>query len=291
MSPIPRFGSDAAGSVSHSLHAYSRHVSRAIKSVTTSASKIDSSISQRLARGIASWPRVKRDLNTKQTIGFSMIPVGMLLALVLVGFLMWRRRKQRLSYLQDSWPQQTFPQEDKPPPVPAKDYPPRLKPVLGMTERGRDKRSSRVFNMAAFTTPIHGDDKRERSVIGQSPEKRSALQSPQRKTEAKAVRLVVPEESEVDHESLRDSPVDGGSPFRLKPDNGIKRLSLGTEISKAWPSPPPSIWIGTPQGGITPPQPSRTRIVPSRQLTDTEAEIIGLYSRSWYIPADYETSR
>lgn len=284
MSPLPQIWSalrNSAGGLSSSTQPFnynddsSRYPQRG-DSTSASMTHADTFIQNGFATETASWPIMKRDMSTTKIVGLSMILAGILFFLAIGGVVIWiqRRRLRRA---------------DTPPPVPEKDYPLESSPTSEKTEKSQ-KRSSRIFNMAAFTTPIHGEQKREASVIGQSPDKKSAMHGPKRKAEAKAVRLVVPEESDVKHVSQEDSPVDGSSPFRLSPDNGVKRLSLGTEISKVWPQPPPAIWTGTPEGA-TSPQRTRTRIVPSRKLTDTEAEIIGLYSRSWYLPADYETSR
>ncbi|KAL6704613.1 hypothetical protein ACN47E_008010 [Coniothyrium glycines] len=214
----------------------------------------------------ASWS--KRDMSTGTKVGLAIIPTLLCLGtMLLVSFMWWRKRQMRRKLL-----------DSRPPPVPEKDYQPRGR-TTNMTSV-HDGRSSRVFNMAAFTTPIHHQHKREASIIGQSPERKSAFQRDECPRDTKTVRLAVPEILQAEN----DSPVDGRSPFRLKRGDTTKRLTLGSEISKVWPSPPPAAWI---RPTIRPGQASsgphgydKACKIQGRQPTDTEVEIIGLYTRS-----------
>lgn len=222
----------------------------------------DSSTSQDATSGA-----VKRGMTTGAKVGLGMLPAVICLVTALVVFMVWlrRRRAQNANYPQN------------PPPVPEKDYP--MRGRSGDRSAEGNHRGSRVFNMAAFTTPINYTHKREASIIGQSPTRKSAFQREKGQGDMKTVRLAIPESLYVD----RDSPVDGSSPFRLKRGDTMKRLSLGSEISKVWPSPPPAVWIrqpNVPERTVSPLQmQERSRPSAPYKARDTEAEIIGLYSR------------
>lgn len=154
-------------------------------------------------------------------LGIAMIPVVVCLVGFWVFFLFWlRKRRARKSKSQAV------------PPVPRIDHP----SFHGSIESNH--RSSKVVSMTAFSTPIYSGKHREMSIIGQARtfDLEEAI-SPRYEPNL-SVTLAPP-----DHPALRDSPVDSGSPFRLKRGDTVKRQTLGTEISTLWPSPPPSAWI------------------------------------------------
>jgi hypothetical protein len=159
-------------------------------------------------------------------VGLAMIPVIIALcAICLFSVFWWRKGKARRAS-QDL---------ETPPPVPEKDY------VTRLPSLNSDRRGSKVFNMAAFSTHVYDGRYREAQVLGQSREfirsidpdqddDREMLRTPPRSIKSEKVH------------SGRDSPIDGSSPFRLKRDDTVRR-SLGSEISELWPSPPPTAWV------------------------------------------------
>ncbi|KAG9196381.1 hypothetical protein G6011_01502 [Alternaria panax] len=161
-------------------------------------------------------------------VGLGMIPIIIALCAICIFSVFWWRKRKARRIDQDL---------ESPPPVPEKDY------VTRLPSLDSDRRGSKVFNMAAFSTHVYDGRYREAQVLGQSREfirtidqdqdhEREMLRTPPRSTKPEQVR------------SGRDSPIDGSSPFRLKRGDTLRR-SLGSEISEFWPSPspPPTAWI------------------------------------------------
>ncbi|KAH7378417.1 hypothetical protein DE146DRAFT_626544 [Phaeosphaeria sp. MPI-PUGE-AT-0046c] len=167
-------------------------------------------------------PRNKITGTTK--VGLAMIPIIVALVGLYVLFLFWYRKRRAARELQLSMA----------PPVPVKD---------GQSLNGSiasQRRSSKVFRMAAFVAPLHESLQRAASPprIGNGGHKKSGsidksiISYPME--QARSPGMI---------EAGLDSPIDGSSPFRLKRGDTIKRYSIGPELSRLWPSPPASAWM------------------------------------------------
>lgn len=146
-----------------------------------------------------------QEMSLETKVGLVMIPIAVgLCAWGLVLLILWRRRKTHQSHHRIT----SFATLG-----PEKVHSPLLSSLSSST------RSRRVFTMAAF----YSRDKQGMSVT--RPTTPPPCNSPVGRAKT---------------DSNPDSPVDGGSPFRLRPGEG--RKSLGSEISELWPSPPPTAW-------------------------------------------------
>jgi hypothetical protein len=125
----------------------------------------------------------KRTLSAQAKIGYSMIPVAVLLIALFIFFHIWYRKRRAAARAR------------KEPPSP---------PTL--EEGYNDRRSSKVCSMAAFAAPFPQDEARSASA----------------QTELATV------------EEDKDSPIDEGSPFRLKRGNTAKRYSLTPDVTRSW---------------------------------------------------------
>jgi hypothetical protein len=158
-------------------------------------------------------------------LGLGLIPVVVILVGLYILFLFWYRknRSTRNGICKSISP-----------PIPEKD-PPSYDNSIEST-----RRTSKVIQMSAFSTPVRDGQNREAQMFGQSEVNDEPSKSEGTKIGAAAAmaarnaHLV-----EVD----MDSPIDASSPFRLKRGDTVKRTSLGPELARLWPSPPPSIWI------------------------------------------------
>jgi hypothetical protein len=166
----------------------------------------------------------KPGLSQGTKIGLAMIPVVVFLCLVWVLALYWWRKRRAQKIMRDL-----------PPPVPEKDD------WYSAGSIASSRRGSRVSPMPPMSPPIRHGRYREASVIG-----RSSLREQYDPTKDSEMRATTSEGKD-------DSPIDSKSPFRLKTGNSVKRLSLGTHISKLWPSPPPSAWTRQPRPTISRP--------------------------------------
>ncbi|CAO2649307.1 Nn.00g066920.m01.CDS01 [Neocucurbitaria sp. VM-36] len=177
------------------------------------------------ASGATSVP-MKQGMTSGTKLGLWMIPVVVCLCAMWIFFLFWwRKRRARKAITQMG-----------PPPVPEKDY------FSFDGSIGSSRRDSKVFKMAAFSTPIHNGLYRKAPVIGEGrlcDQTRIESQRDKHQNVANIACRADSASSEADHES----PIDRISPFRLKRGDTVKRYSLGTEIASLWPSPPPSAWV------------------------------------------------
>ncbi|EUC49062.1 hypothetical protein COCMIDRAFT_2125 [Bipolaris oryzae ATCC 44560] len=147
-------------------------------------------------------------LETK--VGLAMIPIAVgLCAWGLVLLILWRRRKTHQSHHRITSFTAFGPEKANSPLLPS--------PSSSLSS---STRSRRIFTMAAFYSR---DNKQGMSVM--RPTTPPPFNSPVERAKT---------------DSNPDSPIDGGSPFRLRP--GEARKSLGSEISELWPSPPPTAW-------------------------------------------------
>jgi hypothetical protein len=176
---------------------------------------------------VASATPTNRGLPDTTKIGLAMIPVVVAVIGLYALFLFWwrkrrtARKEKRLSIS---------------PPVPEKDTPTYPSSITS------NKRSSKVYTMAAFAAPIHNGRHREAhfpGTIAAQPE-----QAPVSKPEDVQIRMTAtPRTSRNLSVAGLDSPTDRDSPFRLKRGDTLKRMSLGPELARLWPAPPTSAWM------------------------------------------------
>ncbi|KAF1915691.1 hypothetical protein BDU57DRAFT_452690, partial [Ampelomyces quisqualis] len=166
-------------------------------------------------------------MKTTTKVGLAMIPV----VVVSVGFcvllLFWyRKRRAARDSIQGSIS----------PPLAEKDLPSYNRSI------DSEERSSKVCQMAAFSSPIHGVRQGEARFGGESvaPHEIRGEQGTGIQVESPAIPMR--NAARLIHTDL-DSPIDGSSPFRLKRGDTVKRSSLGSELARLWPSPPASVWI------------------------------------------------
>jgi hypothetical protein len=169
-------------------------------------------------------------------LGLGMIPVILILCCAWIFFLFWwRRRKARKDV---SLP---------PPPVPEKDGLFRVPSLDG------ERRGSKVFNMAAFSTPIHGRWRqaqvyRESSLLPQHRESETRNENDRRIEQNQQYKRsdsysdIIRLANSGSARPSSDSPIDLTSPFPLERGDTVRK-SLGSEISSLWPSPPPEVWV------------------------------------------------
>lgn len=167
----------------------------------------------------------KPGLSHGTKIGLAMIPVVVFLCLIWVLALYWWRKRRAQKVMRDL-----------PPPVPEKDDWYSAGSIAG------SRRGSRDYPMSATNTPFRHGRYREASVIG-----RSNLREEYDPTKHET------QETKIEGKTSSHSPIDGKSPFRFKTGNSVGRLSLGTHISKLWPTPPPSAWTRQPRPMISRP--------------------------------------
>jgi cbb3-type cytochrome oxidase subunit 3 len=173
------------------------------------------------AAAAASATPINRGMPRTTKIGLAMIPVFVTIVGVYVVFLFWwrkrrtARKEKRLSIS---------------PPVPVKDitvYPSSIE---------SNKRSSKVYRMAAFAAPIHDGRRREArfsGIIAAQPEQKPSS----RMEDVRAKSTATPRTSLNMSEAGLDSPTDRDCPFRLKRSDTLQRMSLGPELARLWPAP------------------------------------------------------
>ncbi|KAF2819171.1 hypothetical protein CC86DRAFT_147618 [Ophiobolus disseminans] len=198
-------------------------------------------------------------MSSATKVGLAMIPVVVILVGVYILFLFWYRRRRaarnlRLRGLMS-------------PPVPEKDFSSSYNSSIASR-----RQSSKVLNMAAFTTPLDGtypkpmavgqsaareqpprglglsriQERSRDNVATRSPQPVGIRREPTFSAKKKghihinmAAANSCPNISEAD----TDSPIDGRSPFRLKRGDTVKRHSLGSDLLRLWPTPPTSVWM------------------------------------------------
>ncbi|KAF1851193.1 uncharacterized protein K460DRAFT_401219 [Cucurbitaria berberidis CBS 394.84] len=166
---------------------------------------------------------IKHGITFGTKIGLGMIPVIIFLCATWMFFLLWSRKRRVRKAIRPMGP----------PPVPQKDH------YMSGGSIDSSRRGSKVFNMAAFSTPVHNGRFREAPIVGESRFYDQPGVNTQHDKHQVGTTIAMPEAD-------MDSPVDGKSPFRLKRGDTVhtmRRGSLGTEISSLWPSPPPSAWV------------------------------------------------
>jgi hypothetical protein len=179
-------------------------------------------------------------------LGLGMIPVILSVCALWIIFLFWWRRRQKTRQSVEA---------GITPRVPEKDFL-SLVPSLECSRRG-----SKVFNMAAFSTPIYnaGGKRREALVYNEYEQQQQQQQEQQREDTEKEKEKE--KEATTEHASghkqndsysdivrlaaLRtgsDSPIDRTCPFRLKRGNTV-RGSIGSAVSGLWPAVPEEVWV------------------------------------------------
>lgn len=153
-------------------------------------------------------------------VGLAMIPVIVALVGLYILFLFWYRKRRAA--------------RNKAPPVPEKD---------GQSQNGSiisQRRSSKVFRMAAFVAPLH------ESLQRATPPPQTKVAGHKKSGSIDKSIISYPIQGPKSPSMIEagpDSPIDGSSPFRLKRGNTVKRSSIGPELSRLWPSPPASAWM------------------------------------------------
>jgi hypothetical protein len=208
----------------------------------------------------ASATPTNRGMPTTTKIGLAMIPVVVVVVGLYILFLFrWRKRRtarkeKRLSIS---------------PPVPEKDTPTYPESVKS------NKRSSKVYTMAAFAAPIHDGRHREAHFPGLATVQLEA-ESISEEGDVKGHMIKTPrtsqsmseEEQDVKVQMTRtprtsqtmlevptvDSPTDRDSPFRLKRGNTLRRTSLGSELTRLFPTPPTAAWLRPANGNEEQPE-------------------------------------
>jgi hypothetical protein len=171
----------------------------------------------------ASAAPTNRGMPATTKIGLAMIPVAVVVVGLYVLFLFrWRKRRtarkeKRLSIS---------------PPVPEKDTPTYPESVKS------NKRSSKVYTMSAFAAPLHDGRHREAHFPGLAMAQ-SEAESMSEEEDVQVQMTKTPRTSRTLLEvPIVDSPTDRGSPFRLKRGNTLRRMSLGPELTRLFPTPP-----------------------------------------------------
>lgn len=166
----------------------------------------------------------RNQLTGTTKVGLAMIPIIVALVGIYVLFLFWYRKRRAARKLESSMA----------PPVPDKD---------GQSQNGSiasRRRSSKVFRMAAFVSPLHESLQRAASP----PRNEKAGHKKSGSIDKSIISYpIAPPKSPAMVEAGLDSPIDGSSPFRLKRGDTIRRCSIGPELSRLWPSPPASAWM------------------------------------------------
>jgi hypothetical protein len=203
------------------LYNLARLVARANIETTQTGAYDGATPPTRAATSAASTTPINRGMPGTTKIGLAMIPVVVTIVGVYVVFLFWwrkrrtARREKRLSIS---------------PPVPEKDI-----PVYPSSIKS-NKRSSKVYRMAAFAAPLHEGRRREArfsSTIAAQPE-----QKPPSKMEDVQFKLTATPRTSLNmSDAGLDSPTDRDCPFRLKRNDTIQRMSLGPELARLWPAP------------------------------------------------------
>lgn len=182
---------------------------------------------------------LEQNMTDGAKIGLAVIPMVALICVILALFMYrWRNPKMRKPRTREVSP-----------PVPSKDGTAPVQPPASSSTNS-NPRCSKVCSMVAISAPIRNVLHRETSVIGESrPNDRAVYIWPEekRRMKAKVVRFQHPALPSMDS----SSPVEIASPFRRKHGNtlSMKRAILGTELCNVWPapSPPPTVWIRSPQ--------------------------------------------
>lgn len=184
----------------------------------------------------------KQGMTSRTKIGLGMIPVVVCTCAMWIIFIFWWRRRRAQKAIRYVGPL----------------YIPEKQPSLFSESTDSYRKGSKVFRMAAFSTPIHAGQSHKAQVLGRRRQDDQTTMVNLRGNNgnnAGTACLTNP----LMNETGLDSPIDRTSPFRLKRGDTVKRYSLGTEISSFWLSPPPpSAWVKRTSGTgrvFTPPLP------------------------------------
>jgi hypothetical protein len=164
---------------------------------------------------------VNNGLTTATKVGLAMIPIVLVTVALWIVLLFWyRRRRSARTVIRQSVTSS----------VPGKDDP-SYSPSLDST-----RRTSKVYQMTAFSTPVHDDRNPDPQTFGDRQVDERVDTGARTKTNVNSVPLRSPHMIEGD----LDSPIDARSPFRLKRGDTVKRNSLGTALIQLWPLEPPT---------------------------------------------------
>lgn len=166
-------------------------------------------------------------LSTGTKVGLAMVPVIIANVGLYILFLFWFRRRRIFRKTR----------ADIPPAVPRKD----LYSYSDSFDSGH--RTSKIHTLNAFNTPIH-DQNCQAQSYRKSFGRRDLLAIDKIGIAATNDMPAPPRSPHM--VECGDSPIDGSSPFRLKRGDTVKRVSLGSDLARLWPSPPPSAWMKPP---------------------------------------------
>lgn len=169
----------------------------------------------------------EQGMTSRTKIGLGMIPVVICICTMWMLFLFWwRKRRVHRATRHTNLP--FVPQKDR-------------SLVHGSIDSNR--RSSKVFRMAAFSTPVNDGRFSRVQALDHSRWRNQTARADQCEKDEINTTMARVANTDSTMNNL-DSPIGGSSPFRLKRGDTVKRCSLGTEISSRWPSPPPpSAWV------------------------------------------------
>lgn len=171
-----------------------------------------------------SAPSENSGLNTGTKVGLAMIPVIIAALSLYILFLFWFRRRCVVRKTR----------VDIPLAVLEKD------PDSYNNSFEQGHRTSKIRNMNAFSTPIY-----DQNCQAQMYKKDFGQRHPLAINRTGIVatdNLSTPPRSPHMVE-CGDSPIDGSSPFRLQRGDMVKRVSLGPDLARLWPSLPPLAWM------------------------------------------------
>jgi hypothetical protein len=214
-----------------------------------------STSSAALASGGSASPAAEPGMSNAMKLGLAIPVVVVVLTGLYILFLFWYRKRRAA----------------RKPPVPEKDD-----VSSGQTSVAGRQRSSKVWNMAAFITPLHGphqqpaaskeayhglalpgiSKKRNVNVTAapSSPDLAAMhyVPAPARKKDQNNIHINLMAAASCPNmrETDLDSPIDVRSPFRLKRGDTVKRRgdaanrhSLGNDLFRLWPTPPTSTYL------------------------------------------------
>ncbi|KAF2128540.1 hypothetical protein P153DRAFT_386659 [Dothidotthia symphoricarpi CBS 119687] len=147
-------------------------------------------------------------------VGLAMIPVVVILCVLSVICIFWRRRRQAFRGLRH--------------PTSYSDPEKELRPQTSCETEPRTS-TSKVLNLVAFSTPIQED------AVQQLHQKRT------KPNLGRKFALSIASTRPGSRDSIQpdlDSPIDRSSPFRLKRGNTVRQCSLGPAMNASWPMPP-----------------------------------------------------
>ena len=174
--------------------------------------------------------QARHGLSAGSIAGLAMIPVAVALTAVAIFTYVWLRKRRRrgpaIRHLGPTPP---------PPVVPEKDF---RSPTTSFDSMAS---SGKVCSMSAMSTPVVHTGWVASPRPQARPSNDSAIhrnpwndQLPKLSADITTAGLQVPRGADVGN----DSPIDRGSPFRLKRGDTKKRSSLDPDVMSAWPAPP-----------------------------------------------------